>query len=62
MPPETVAPGSVRSAATLNTLIRGLWPHPTVRLTDTERQEYAQLVAEWTIATAAERGDIVTAA
>jgi hypothetical protein len=33
-----------------------------MRLTDAERREYAQLVAEWTIATAAERGNIVEAA
>jgi hypothetical protein len=33
-----------------------------MRLTDAERREYAQLVAEWTIAVAAERGDIVEAA
>jgi hypothetical protein len=52
----------VRSAAVLNRLIRGLWPHPSMRLTDAERREYAQLVAEWTIATAAERGDIAEAA
>jgi hypothetical protein len=33
-----------------------------MRLTDAERREYARLVAEWTIATAAERDEIVEAA
>jgi hypothetical protein len=62
MPSKPQRPGSVRSAAVLNALIRALWPHPSMRLTDAERREYAELVAEWTIATAAERGDIVEAA
>lgn len=56
------AAGSTRSAAALNALIRALWPHPSMRLSDAERREYAELVAEWTVATAAERGDIVEAA
>jgi hypothetical protein len=35
-----------------------------MRLTDEEREEYGRLVAEWTIAVAAERrcGDVVQAA
>jgi hypothetical protein len=48
----------------VNEEIRAFWSHPEKRLTDEERQEYAQLVAEWTVATAAERmrGDVVKAA
>lgn len=58
-------PGRVRSVAELNRLIRALWPHPEKRLSDAERAEYEQLVAEWTIAVAAERvgrGEVVEAA
>ena len=62
MPPTPPTSGSPRSAAVLNALIRGFWSHPEKRLDDAERQEYAQLVVEWTLATAAERGDIVEAA
>ncbi|MEV0556172.1 hypothetical protein AB0I27_22320 [Streptomyces sp. NPDC050597] len=48
----------------MNELIRALWPHPAVRLTDAERAEYELLVAEWAIADAAERvrGDVAQAA
>jgi hypothetical protein len=48
----------------LNGLIRALWPHPSKRLTDEERALYAEYVAEWTVATAAERmrGNVVEAA
>jgi hypothetical protein len=57
------AAGSTRSAAALNALIRGFWlTHPSKRLDDAERREYHKLVAEWTVATAAEHGDIVEAA
>jgi hypothetical protein len=54
----------VRSVAELNRLIRALWPHPEKRLTDAERAQYAELVAEWTVAVAVERGcgDVVKAA
>lgn len=57
-------PGCVRSVAELNTLIRALWPHPEKRLSDAERAVYAELVAEWTVAVAVERGcgDVVKAA
>ena len=65
MPPTPPSSGSPRSAAVLNALIRSFWAsHPAKRLDDAERQEYHQLVAEWTVATAAERlrEDIVKAA
>ncbi|MER5875406.1 hypothetical protein ABT119_05695 [Streptomyces sp. NPDC001910] len=62
MPPTPSPSGSTRSAAALNALIRAFWSHPEKRLDDAERREYAQLVAEWTVATAAERGEIVPAA
>ncbi|NUP15418.1 MAG: hypothetical protein HOZ81_04805 [Streptomyces sp.] len=64
MPPTPVSPGRVRSVAELNALIRALWPHPEKRLSDVERAQYAELVAEWTVAVAVERecGDVVTAA
>jgi hypothetical protein len=63
MPTQPQRPGSVRSAAVLNRLIRRFWlGHPAKRLDDAERQEYAELVAEWTVATAAEQDGIVTAA
>jgi hypothetical protein len=60
MPPEAVAPGSVRSAAQLNedirTLARASWGRP---MTDEERARYEVLVIAWV---AAEQGDIVEAA
>jgi hypothetical protein len=43
----------------VNEDIRALWPHPTVRLTDEQRAEYEQLVAEWA---AAVRSEVVEAA
>jgi len=54
--------GRVRSVAELNALIRALWPHPEKRLSDAERAEYAALVTEWAIASAAERRDVIEAA
>jgi hypothetical protein len=62
MPPTPPPSGLPRSAAVLNGLIRAFWSHPDKRLTDAERREYAALVTEWTVAVAAERGDIVEAA
>lgn len=64
MPPTPPMPGRVRSVAELNALIRALWPHPEKRLSDVERARYAELVAEWTVAVAMERGrgDVVKAA
>ena len=62
MPPTPPSSGPARSAAQLNELIRRLWPHPSMRLSDAERAEYARLVTEWAIADAAEKRDIVEAA
>ncbi|MFF4346844.1 hypothetical protein [Streptomyces sp. NPDC001530] len=62
MPPTPPASGSARSAAVLNGLIRALWPHPSMRLTDEERRLYAELVTEWTVAVARERCEVVEAA
>lgn len=47
--------GSVRSSAAVNAEIRALWPHPSMRLTNEQRARYEELVAEWTLAVAAER-------
>lgn len=62
MSPTPPVAGSARSAAALNTLIRAFWSHPEKRLSDAEREEYAQLVTEWTMAVAAEEREIVEAA
>ena len=62
MSPTPPPQGRVRSVAELNRLIRALWPHPEKRLTDAEREEYGRLIAEWTVAVAAERCEIVEAA
>ena len=64
MSPDLVtAPGSVRSAAELNTAIRALWlgpgGHPAVRLDDGQRAECWRLLAELR---QVERGDVVEAA
>ena len=64
MSPDLVtAPGSVRSAAELNTAIRALWlgpgGHPAVRLDNVQRAEYARLCAELQ---QVERGDVAEAA
>ncbi|NUO42439.1 MAG: hypothetical protein HOV82_10405 [Streptomyces sp.] len=63
MSPDLVTPGSVRSAAELNQAIRALWTgpggHPTLPLTDEQREEYGRLLAELR---AVERGDVTTAA
>ncbi|MFD7705745.1 hypothetical protein [Streptomyces sp. NPDC059786] len=40
----------------MNEEIRELWSDPRVRLSAAGRERYAALVAEWTVATAAERG------
>jgi hypothetical protein len=59
VPPRPV----LRSAAELNELIRALWTgpggHPTLRLTDEQREEYSRLLAELR---QVERGDVVEAA
>jgi len=62
MPPTPPSRGSVRPSAVVNAMIRALWPHPSKRLTDAERAEYAELVTEWTVAVARERCEVVEAA
>jgi len=49
----------VRSAAELNAAIRRLFPHRDARLTDEQRAEYRELLAELR---QVERGDVTTAA
>ncbi|MEV2211817.1 hypothetical protein AB0H86_10225 [Streptomyces sp. NPDC050997] len=56
---DTVAPGSVRSAAELNEQIRSLWMRAGGTLSTQERAEYELLVVEWA---AAIREEIVEAA
>ncbi|MGW2049715.1 hypothetical protein ACWCPF_31715 [Streptomyces sp. NPDC001858] len=58
MSPDSVAPGSVRSAAELNERIRALWLRAGGSLSAQERAEYELLVVEWA---AAIRSDVVTA-
>ncbi|GAA1011054.1 MULTISPECIES: hypothetical protein [Streptomyces] len=59
MSPDSVASGSMRSAAELNEQIRSLWLRSGGSLSDQERAEYALLVVEWA---AAVRGQVVEAA
>ncbi|MHB9863216.1 hypothetical protein [Streptomyces sp. YIM S03343] len=59
MSPDSVAPGSVRSAAELNEQIRALWLRAGGRLSAQERAEYELLVVRWA---AAIRGEIIEAA
>jgi hypothetical protein len=59
MSPDSVAPGSVRSAAELNEQIRALWLRTRGSLTAQERAEYELLVVRWA---AAIRGEIIEAA
>ncbi|MDW4906648.1 hypothetical protein RB628_15210 [Streptomyces sp. ADMS] len=59
MSPESVAPGSVRSAAALNEQIRALWLRAGGSLSAQERKEYELLVVRWA---AAIRGEIIEAA
>jgi hypothetical protein len=59
MSPDSVAPGSVRSAAELNEQIRALWLRAAGRLTTQERAEYELLVVRWA---AAIRSEIIEAA
>ncbi|WP_394436325.1 hypothetical protein [Streptomyces sp. SGAir0957] len=55
-------PAVPRSAEQVNAEIRQLWLDPRVRLSPAVRDRYEALVAEWTLATAAEQGDVVEAA
>ncbi|MGW0334973.1 hypothetical protein ACWD0J_24405 [Streptomyces sp. NPDC003011] len=57
--PDSVAPGSVRSAAELNEQIRALWMRAGGTLSAQERAEYELLVVEWA---AAIRGEVIEAA
>ncbi|MEV7689287.1 hypothetical protein ACFW1F_07270 [Streptomyces bungoensis] len=47
MSPDSMPPGSVRSAAELNEQIRALWLRASGSLTAQERAEYESLVVEW---------------
>ncbi|MCT9080213.1 hypothetical protein [Streptomyces fulvoviolaceus] len=59
MSPNSVATGSVRSAAEVNEQIRALWLRAGGTLSPQERAEYELLVVEWA---AAIRADIIQAA
>ncbi|MER6981614.1 hypothetical protein [Streptomyces carpinensis] len=59
MSPDSMAPGSVRSAAELNEQIRALWLRSGGSLSAQERAEYELLVVEWA---AAIRGQVIEAA
>ncbi|MDH6520594.1 hypothetical protein RKD19_006933 [Streptomyces canus] len=59
MSPDSVTPGSVRSAAEVNEQIRALWMRAGGTLSAQERAEYELLVVEWA---AAIRGDVIKAA
>ncbi|MGI5199685.1 hypothetical protein ACQEVY_39645 [Streptomyces sp. CA-288835] len=47
MSPDSVTPGSVRSAAALNEQIRDLWIRSGGTLSPQERAEYEALVVQW---------------
>ncbi|MCF1597945.1 hypothetical protein [Streptomyces muensis] len=59
MPPHSLRPGSVRSAAEVNEEIRALWLRAGGSLSAQERAEYELLVVEWA---AAIRGEVIEAA
>ncbi|MFC5633561.1 hypothetical protein [Streptomyces bullii] len=59
MSPDSVTPGSVRSAAEVNEQIRALWRRAGGSLSAQEREEYELLVVEWA---AAIRSEVVEAA
>ncbi|WP_369274545.1 hypothetical protein AB5J55_35510 [Streptomyces sp. R11] len=59
MPPTPPPDGVARSAEELNAAIRALFSHRDARLTDEQRAEYQQLLAELDRVT---RGDVTTAA
>lgn len=62
MSPDSPRSGSARPAAVVNEEIRELVRSVGGWLYGETRERYELLVAEWTLATAAERGEIVTAA
>ncbi|MEU9990775.1 hypothetical protein AB0E10_29085 [Streptomyces sp. NPDC048045] len=59
MSPESLPPGSVRSAAEVNEQIRALWLRAGGTLSAQEREEYELLVVEWAEAI---RGTVIEAA
>ena len=59
MSPDSLGPGSVRSAAEVNEEIRALWLRAGGSLSAQERAEYELLVVEWA---AAIRSQIIEAA
>ena len=59
MSPDLPPRAPLRSAAELNARIRALFSHRDARLTDEQRAEYRQLLAELEQVT---RGDVTTAA
>ncbi|MEU5534034.1 hypothetical protein [Streptomyces sp. NPDC020362] len=59
MSPESLPPGSVRSAAEVNEQIRALWLRAGGTLSAQERAEYELLVVEWAEAI---RGTVIEAA
>ncbi|MFI9831259.1 hypothetical protein ACIHIX_26685 [Streptomyces sp. NPDC051913] len=59
MSPDSMASGSVRSAAEVNEQIRALWLRAGGSLSSQEREEYELLVVEWA---AAIRGSVIEAA
>lgn len=59
MPPTPPPDGVARSAEELNAAIRALFAHRDARLSDEQRAEYHQLLAELD---RVERGDVTTAA
>ncbi|MGW1726038.1 hypothetical protein ACWCQK_24235 [Streptomyces sp. NPDC002306] len=50
MSPQSMTPGSVRSAAEVNEQIRALWLRAGGSLSAQERAEYELLVVEWAAA------------
>jgi len=64
MPPTSPSRGPLRPSAVVNAAIRALLERTGGWLYGDTRSEYEQLVAEWTVAVAAEqlRGDVVKAA
>jgi hypothetical protein len=59
MSPNSLNPGSVRSAAAVNEQIRALWIRSGGMLSTQERAEYELLVVEWA---AAVRDEVIEAA
>ncbi|WP_328684689.1 hypothetical protein OG226_40510 [Streptomyces sp. NBC_01261] len=59
MSPDSVAPGSVRSASEVNEQIRALWLRAGGSLSTEEREEYELLVVEWAKAI---RDEVIAAA